>query len=446
MDTFLFLAVISGILVLLLLVLRYKIPAFLALLSSCLIVGLLTGYPLADLLQTIQKGVGNTLGFVAVVVGLGALLGGFLEATGGAAVLAHSTIASLGEKKASWGLLLTGFLIAIPVFFDVAFVILVPVVYSLQRKTGKSILAFALPLLAGLAITHAFIPPTPGPVAVAEILDAPLGWVIIFGMLVGLPTAYISGIFFPKFISPRIYAEAPPEVAPQHQTAKPLQLNHILLIIGWPLFWIIVGTILNEFGWQDSFHSSLQVPIQLLGHPFGALLSANFLAWIIFRKLYALPPKELLQISNKSLQPIGIILLLTGTGGAFKQLLIDTKVGEMLGSIIYSNQFPILLFAFLVAVLVRLMQGSATVAMITAAGLTAPLLNSDISDPQKALIVIAIAAGASIFSHVNDSGFWLVGKYLNLTEKETLSSWSIMTLIIAICGFFMVGIFSYWVS
>ena len=441
----LLISVFVGVLLLLILVLRYKIPAFLALLFACFVVGLLAGLPVVDIANAIQKGVGNTLGFVAVIVGLGALLGGFLEATGGAQLLAQRCIARLGEQKASWGLLLAGFFIAIPVFFDVAFIILIPVVYSLQRTTKKSILLFALPLLAGLAITHAFIPPTPGPVAVAEILDAPLGWVIIFGFLVGLPTAIVSGIIYPKYISAKLFVEAPVEVVIEKKESKPPKLRHVISIMAWPLFWIVSGTLTNSFAADLHLPTPIQMGMQLLGHPFGALLSANFLAWIIFRTQYNIDKKQLLSISNQSLKPIGLILLLTGAGGAFKQLLIDTRIGEMISELIHSNGISVLFFAFLIAAMVRLIQGSATVAMITAAGLTAPLLDPSVSEPLKALLVIAIAAGGSIFSHVNDSGFWLVSKYLNLNEKDTLRSWSVMTLLIALCGFLVVGILSLWV-
>lgn len=445
MEIISLISVIAAILLLLLLVIRFKIPAFLALLVSCFVVGLLVGHPLEQIFTSIQTGVGNTLGFVAVVIGLGALLGGFLEATGGAEVLAQKCLVFFGEQKASWALLISGFLIAIPVFFDVAFIILIPVVYSLQRKSGKSILVYALPLLAGLAITHAFIPPTPGPVAVAQILNASVGWVIIFGFLVGIPTALVSGIVFPNFIGSKIFVTAP-KLFEDKPSVNPPKLGHVLLIIGWPLGWIVLATCLNSTGFEHHLPENLQLTIQLMGHPFGALLSANFVAWILFRSHYQLDSSKLLEISNQSLQPVGLIILLTAAGGAFKQLLIDTQTGTMITNLVHSNGISILLFAFIVAVLLRLIQGSATVAMITAAGLTAPLLNDGISEPKKALIVIAIAAGSSIFSHVNDSGFWLVSKYLGLNEKDTLRSWSLMTLILSLTGFLMVGLISLWVS
>ena len=445
MEIYLLLSVLAAVLLLLILVMRYKIPAFLALLLSCFVVGLLANHPIEDVFKSIQTGVGNTLGFVAVVIGLGSLLGGFLEATAGAEVLTQKIITLFGEKKASWALLIAGFLIAIPVFFDVAFIILIPVVYSLQRKSGKSILLYALPLLAGLAITHAFIPPTPGPVAVAQILDASIGWVIIFGFLVGIPTAIVSGIIFPHYISTKIYGTAPELVLEEPLSNRP-KLRHVLLIIGWPLGWIVLATLIKSLNWESCLPDILQTTIQLIGHPFGALLSANFIAWILFRLHYQIDSSKLLEISNRSLQPVGLIILLTATGGAFKQLLIDTETGTIITNLVHSSGISILLFAFIISALVRLIQGSATVAMITSAGLTAPLLTDTISDPKKALIVIVIASGASIFSHVNDSGFWLVSKYLGLNEKDTLRSWSFMTLMLALIGFLMSALISLWIS
>ena len=209
MDYTLLWAVLAGIVLLLILILRFKLPAFLALLLSSISVGVFAGISITEILSTLQEGMGNTLGFVAIVVGLGTLLGGLLEHSGGAAALAQQILKWFGKKHTDWALVCVGFLLAIPVFFDVAFILLVPLVYSLQRKTGKSILFYGLPLLAGLAITHAFIPPTPGPVAVAEILSANLGWVITFGFIVGLPTAAISGPFFARIISKKIMIKAP---------------------------------------------------------------------------------------------------------------------------------------------------------------------------------------------------------------------------------------------
>ena len=436
MDYALLWAVLGGIALLLLLILRFKLPAFLALLLSSISVGVFAGISITKILSILQEGMGNTLGFVAIVVGLGTLLGGLLEHSGGAEALAQQLLKSFGEKRTDWALVTAGFLLAIPVFFDVAFILLVPIVYSLQRKTGKSILLYGLPLLAGLAITHAFIPPTPGPVAVAEILSANLGWVIAFGFVVGLPTAAISGPLFARIISEKIMVKAPviSSIEGQNKATTP-SLGVILLVIGLPLGLIVLNTLFTSFTITSTLPLFIGETLALIGHPFGALLIANLVAWYVLGKKRGVSSAALNQLANRSMAPAGLIILLTGAGGTFKQILITTNAGKMLAEVFAAQGVPLLLFAFLAAVSIRLLQGSATVAMITAAGLTAPLLNEALTSPQKALIVLAIAAGASILSHVNDSGFWLVSKYLGLTEKETFRSWSIMTLLIALVGF-----------
>ncbi|MGM0377455.1 MAG: GntP family permease, partial [Bacteroidota bacterium] len=365
---------------------------------------------------------------------------------GGAEALASYLLGKFGEKRAPWALMLTGFFVAIPVFFDVGFIILMPLVYSLQRKTGKSLLLYGLPLLAGLAITHAFIPPTPGPVAVAEIIGANLGWVILFGIFASIPSAIIGGPMFARYVSKKIHIDAPHFSEEETKLTSFPPAGLVLAIIGVPIILIVTNTLLTS-----PLFSSANIPSQvtsslgLLGHPFAALVLANLLAWYLLGIRRKLGKEKLLRITTQSMGPAGIIILLTGAGGVFKQMLVDTGTGEMLASWFAESGAGILLFAFVAAALVRILQGSATVAMITAAGLTAPLLGADIGEADKALLVIAIASGATIMSHVNDSGFWLVGKYLKLTEKQTFQSWTAMTTVLAVTGFATAWIISIFV-
>lgn len=429
-------AVIIGIIVLLVLILKFRIQAFIALLISSIIVGVLSGMNPSDIIATMQQGMGNTLGFVAMVVGLGAMFGAILEHSGGAESLANYLVNKFGEKNAPWALAIAGFFIAIPVLFDVAFIILVPIIYSLQRKTKKSLLLYGIPLLAGLAITHAFIPPTPGPVAVADILKADLGWVIFFGFITGIPTVIISGPLFAKYISKKIFVEAPILIEDHLKKSNYPAVGLIIAIIGIPIFLIVSNTVLNSSIVHDSFiPAQVKLWLQMIGHPFTALIIANLVAWYVLGIKRRFSKESLLKITTKSMEPAGIIILLTGAGGVFKQVLINTGTGEMLANYFANEGVSILLFAFLAAATVRIMQGSSTVAMITAAGLTAPLLAIDVSEIDKALFVIAIASGASILSHVNDSGFWLVSKYLGLNETQTFKSWTVMTTILSLTGF-----------
>ena len=445
-DYQLIFAVLFGIILLLTLILRFKIQAFIALLIASIVVGILAGMEPLDIISTIKDGMGNTLGFVAVVVGLGAMFGSILEHSGGAEALAKYLLDKFGEKNTSSALMLTGFFVAIPVFFDVGFIILIPLIYSLQRKTKKSLLLYGLPLLAGLAVTHAFIPPTPGPVAVADILKADLGWVILFGFIVGIPTAIISGPIFAKYIAKRIHVDAPKLEMDGIAITNFPSVGMILSIIGLPIVLIVGNTFLNSPLLEDiNIPDVVKKWMGLIGHPFTALILANLIAWYLLGIKRGVKKDDLLKITTKSMGPAGIIILLTGAGGVFKEMLVNTGSGEMIAGYLSDGGMGILLFAFIVAALIRVMQGSATVAMITAAGLTAPLLLGGVGELQKALIVIAIASGASIMSHVNDSGFWLVSKYLGLTEKQTFRSWTVMTTILALVGFTTVSIISIFV-
>ncbi|WP_028375175.1 GntP family permease [Leeuwenhoekiella sp. MAR_2009_132] len=448
MDYQLLFAVVFGVALLLVLILRLKLQAFLALLIVCVFVGSFSGLAPDFILDAITKGMGGTLGFVATVVGLGSLFGAVLEHSGGAKQIAHYLIQKFGIKKAPWSIMLTGFLVAIPVFFDVAFIILIPLIYALQRKTKKSLLLYALPLLSGLAVTHAFIPPTPGPIAVADILNANLGWVIVFGFITGIPTAAVAGPFFARYISKKIHIEAPYESLEDEDSSINLPPTGLVLsIIFLPIVLIVINTLINS-----PLAANWNLPEQvlfistLLGHPFTALILANLIAWYFLGVRRNVSKDELLTISTKALYPAGVIILLTGAGGAFKQILIDTGAGLMIAESLTSDYFPPVIFGFIIAAIVRIMQGSSTVAMITAAGITAPLLGiSNYSEMQLAILVIAIAAGASVFSHVNDSGFWLVKQYLGLSEKQTFKTWSILTTLIAFMGLFVSTVLWYLV-
>ncbi len=441
------LSVLLGIAFLLVLILYFKIQAFLALLMASILIGIFAGMPLSAIIPVVQKGMGDTLGFVATVVGLGALFGAILEQSGGATAIANALLRGFGVKRAPWAMMLTGFIVAIPVFFDVAFIILVPLVYSLQKNTQKPLLLFAIPLLAGLAVTHAFIPPTPGPIAAADILGADLGWVILWGTLVGIPTAMISGPLFATYLARKIPVGLPKLYTPQ---AEPQQLPSPTLIfgiIGLPIFLIVLSTLLGgEFAnvWQIS--PTWQQFFNFLGHPFTALILANVLAWGLLGIARGFSKQQLLEITTKSLAPAGVIILLTGAGGVLKQMLIETGAGAQLADQLAGSVGSPIVFAFLVAVIVRVMQGSATVAMITAAGMSASLLeNLSLSKPMLALVVIAISAGATTFSHVNDSAFWLVNRYLGLTEKQTFMAWSTTTTLLAFVAFLLILLLSIFV-
>lgn len=439
-TTFLVFIVLSAVALLLFMVLKLKISAFIALLITAIYVGIISGMPLTDVTTAIQNGMAGTLGFVATVVGLGAIFGQMLESSGGAESLAHYLVKKFGTDRASWAMVITGFIIAIPVFFDVGFIILVPIIYALSRDTKKSLLYYGIPLLAGLAATHSFIPPTPGPVAVADIVNVQLGWVILFGIIVGFPTAVIAGPVWGKFISKKIHLEPPAEF--EITTEKTYDENNlppfgmIALIIAIPLFLILLNTFTGLAVQKNWVEQSIYTDaLEFLGHPFSALIIATLIAIYFLCIKRGMDKKKILDLSTKALGPAGIIILITGAGGVLKQVLVDSGIGKIMAESMSNSALPPILLAWILAAIVRVTQGSATVAMITAAGIIAPVLSEfGLSDPHRALVVLSIASGATLLSHVNDSGFWLVGKYFGMNEKQTLQSWTVMESIIAVCG------------
>lgn len=436
---------LAGIFLLLFLVIRTKLHAFVALLLVSLLVGIAAGMPLNEVITSIQNGMGGTLGFVAVVVGLGAMFGKMLEVSGGAERLASTMISKFGEDKAQWALGVTGFIVAIPVFFDVGFIILVPIVYGLARKTGKSLLHYGIPLLAGLAVTHSFIPPTPGPIAVAELVGAELGWVILFGVLAGIPAMILAGPVFGRFIGKKIHVLIPDymELEEKEYDKDLPSFAMITSLILIPLVLILFNTLSGVLLEEGNMVREI---LTFLGHPFVALTIATLLTFYLLGTKRGYSRQEVQDIATKALEPAGIIILVTGAGGVFKQVLIDSGVGEVLGDMMGDSALPPIVLAFLIAAAVRVAQGSATVAMVTAAGLITPLLEMvGMTGPALGLIVIAIASGATVLSHVNDSGFWLVNRYFGMDVKDTLKSWTVMETIIGLTGFVVVLIISFFI-
>lgn len=438
---------------LLYLVLRVKLHPFLSLLITAMFLGVTSGMPLSKVNTAIQNGLGGTLGFVATVVGIGGIFGQILEASGGTEAIARNLIRRFGKDKAHWSLVMAGFLIAIPVYFDVGFIILVPVVYALAKDTKRSTLFYAIPLLAGLAVTHTFVPPTPGPVAVADMLGADLGWVILIGSLIGLPVAILAGPVFGSYISKKIDVAPPKHMmeelnngTEQSECSLP-SFTAVATIIGMPLLLMVVKSVIElliKLGYmQEGIVYDISV---FVGHPFTALIIATLMAAYFLGTRRGFTPKQLLDVSAKALAPAGMIILIIGSGGAFKEMLIQSGVGNVLAEGISATKLPPIVLAFIIAAAVRITLGSATVSMITAAGIIGPILEAyTLSEIHLALIVISIASGATILSHVNDSGFWLVGKYLGLTEMQTLRSWTVMETIIALGGFGIALLLSFFV-
>ncbi len=430
----------AAIAALLLLVLRFKLPAFLALMLVAIGFGLASGMPGEAVIGSIQSGMGGTLGFVAVVVGLGAMFAGLLEHAGGIRAIADRLLAVFGERRTGLALGVGGFVVAIPVFFDVAFILLVPLIHRLSARSGISRIHYAIPLLAGLCVTHAFMPPHPGPVAVGELLKADAGWVIVMAFACGLPAMLVAGPLYARRFRHLAAEEGQgAEVIPDESDvagAAPTQpaigfgaaLGAVLLPVA-----LILG---NTIGGALLPPGALRSTLSFIGHPFAALLIACLYAHLLFGVARRIPLDRLREIMTRALEPAGTVVLVTGAGGVFKQILVDSGVGAQLGASLAAHSLPIMPLAFLFAAIIRVAQGSATVAMITGASLVAPVLALvPLSAPQLALVVIAIASGATIASHVNDSGFWLVSRYLQISEADTLRSWTVTSTLAGTTGF-----------
>ncbi|MEL6530344.1 MAG: gluconate:H+ symporter [Pseudomonadota bacterium] len=423
-----------GVAGLLYLILARQVNAFAALLVAALATGLAAGLAPDAVLESVQNGFAGVLGFIAVIVGLGALLGTYLEASGGASALARTIVGNRPPGPAGFAMGFVGLVIAIPVFFDVGLILLFPLIQALARKAGKAAMYFGLPLLAGLATAHAFIPPTPGPVAVAEILGAEIGLVIVCGLIAGIPAMLLAGPFYARFADERGWLSSS---LPQADHDEEAIVDHGIAArasaaIGVPIVLIVMAAVAAQTGWSND-------AIAFLGHPFVALLiGCGFVAWVL-RPQDEMAQARLKEGLAKALEPTAVILLVTGAGGAFKQVLVDTGAGAMMAEGFLAFGIGPIVAGFLLAGLVRVAQGSATVAMLTAAGLCAPIaVAAGLQGWDLARMVIAIAAGASIVSHVNDSGFWLVSRYFGLSSGETLRSWTVASTIVGVTGFAVV--------
>ena len=450
---------VFGIALLLVLILRFKLQAFLALILVSVVVAVASkslnpdAVPLTQVAQTIVGSMGNALGFIATIIGIGAIFGAILEHSGGTQALATSLVRVFGEQKASWAMLITGFIISIPVFLDVALVMLAPLLYALARDTKKPLLTFGMPLVAGMAVTHAFVPPTPGPVAVGYILGVNLGWVILFGVIVGLPTAIICGPWVTEKIVKGIDISLPePESVPEESSPKLPGVGLILFLVALPIGLILLSTIVEQMTaagldatlTNEERKAALALAltqagmgsqmIYFLGHPVIALLLSTLMALHFLGTRRGVSRDVLLEIATKALGPAGIIILITGAGGVFKGVLKATGITDALAEAFGNSGIPVLVLAYVFATLVRIAQGSATVAMLTAAGLMGGFV-ADLSQQELALVTICIAAGATGFSHVNDSGFWMISRYFRMTEAQTLRSWSVVSTMISVVGF-----------
>ncbi|MFC3419037.1 GntP family permease [Salinicoccus hispanicus] len=432
--------------ILLFLIIKTKLQAFLALIIASLFVGLAVGMPPQELITHIEESMGGTLGFVALIIGIGTIFGEVLRASGASEKLALTLMDKFGEKNIVWALAASGFLVSIAVFIDVAIVILVPLTYALVRRSKKSLLYYGIPLTAGLSVTHTFIPPTPGPIATASIIGADLGYVILFGVIAAIPAVIIAGPIFGTFISKKIYVGIPEQFEKstfEYDEEKLPGFRGILIILLTPLL-LILGNTFSDLLLPEG--NIIREILMFIGNPIIALLIVTLLSIWFYGHRRGFTKEEMQRITTRALEPAGIIILITGAGGVFGQTLIATGIGDILADAMQTINMPLVVFGFVTASLIRITQGSGTVSMITAASLVAPLIpHFDVSEPMLGVVTIAIACGGTAFSHVNDSGFWMANRYFGMSVADTLKSWTVMKTLVGLTGFAVCLILSIFV-
>ncbi|MCI5867902.1 MAG: GntP family permease [Dorea sp.] len=442
-PTRLVVAAIVGLAILLVLIIKFKIQAMIAILVGALAIGLISGMPADTIITAVNDGIGNTLKGIALLVGLGSMFGAILEISGGAQTLAVTMVKWFGDKKAAWALGITGLIIAMPVFFDAGLIILIPLAFSLAKRTNRSSLFYAIPLLAGLAVGHAFIPPTPGPVLVATMLGVDLGWVILVGVACGIFSMIVAGPVWGAICGKKYYILVPEHVANQEDIDESKLPN----------FWTIVGIILiplvliilDSVSGVVPALAFLQPIFSFLGEPFVALLIATIVAMLLLGVKHGYNTEELEKIMTKSLEPTGMILLVTACGGVLRYVLQYSGLGDVIGNAVAEMSLPLVVLAFIVAALVRVCVGSATVAMTMAAGIVAAIPGiAELSPLYLACVTAAVAGGATVCSHFNDSGFWLVKSLVGMDEKTTLKTWTIMETLVGTTGFVVALIISFF--
>ena len=432
-PTRLLLAAAVGIMLLLLLIIKFKIHPVLSLLISALFIGLGAGMPVPTLVSTVEKGAGETLQGIILLIGLGSLFGGILEMSGGAQCVARTLVNRFGEKKSGIALGITGLVVGTTVYFEAGVVILIPLAFGLARRTKKSTLYYVIPLLAGLSAGFAFIPPSAGSVLVANMLNVDLGVMIAVGVPVGILSLLFAGIMWSKFIGRRIETGFPSniqEVREEEETNLPA-FSTVLGIILVPLVLILCSTISDYIPGIDGIRPVLEFIVT----PFVALIFAVLAAMYFLGKKQGYNGEQLKKIMDRSLRPTGQILLVITGGGIIRWVLQDCGMGEIIGPVLEKSGLPLVLVAFLIAALIRVSVGAAVVAMTMAAGIMISMPGvAELSPVYLAAMVCAINGGATVFSHVNDSGFWLVNSLLEIDEKTTLKSWTMMETIIGFTG------------
>ncbi|HCD1918017.1 TPA: GntP family transporter [Corynebacterium striatum] len=427
---------VVAVAVLLLLVIWLRVPAFVALIGVSIATALCSGIPLGDAVSTVTDGVGKTLGSVIVVVGLGAMLGKMIEVSGGAEAVAQYFTTRLGPAKVAGAVTLAAFILGIPVFFDVGFIILAPIIFGFSAVAKQNPLKIGLPVAGALLTVHVTLPPHPGPVAVAGVLDSDVGMMLTFGLPIAAITTAI-GFFAAKLLKvEKIERDKSPveleDMGPTGVAPSPFLILGLILL---PIVLIMVGTtgaMLTKEG------TTVNAFVSFIGSSPVALLIAVIVAWFFIGRQQHWNLERGASVMDSALPAVAVIIFVTGAGGGFANVLVESGIGKVLSDILVNAHMPLILMAFLLSLALRASQGSATVAMLTTAGLiNQPIIDAGLSTAQTSLVMLTIGFGALGLSHINDSGFWIVTKYLGRSVKQGLKSWTLLSTVFGVTGFLL---------
>jgi len=419
-----------GILALFLLVAVIRLNTFISFILVALGIGIFQGMPLDQLVGSLEKGIGNILGFLVMILGCGAMLGKLVAESGAAQRITEGLVAYFGVKNTKIAVMLTGFLVGITLFYSVGFVILVPLVFTVAASTGLPLIQVALPMLASLSVTHGFLPPHPAPSALSVMFEADLGKTLLYGFIVSIPAILISGPVLVRFL-PKVQARPIKEFQASRIFTKEEMpgLGISLFTTLLPVLIIGIATVLIEL---NSLSAQTTTVVEFIGNPVIALLITVLFAAYVLGIRRGKSVKEVMDIYANSIKGITMVLLIIAGSGALKQILVDSGVSQEIGVMLEGINISPLIIAWFIATVIRFTVGSATVAGLTAAGIVLPLVSA--TDVSPELMVLAIGSGSLMLSHLNDSGFWLFKEYFNLTIKETLSTWTVMETSIGISG------------
>jgi GntP family gluconate:H+ symporter len=429
---------VASILVLIVLIARYKINPFIVLFLVSLALAITVGMPLGTVVKSFETGVGNTLGHIAIVIALGTMLGKMMAESGGAERIALTLIDAFGEERVPWAMMLIGLIVGLPVFFEVGFVLLIPIAFNVAKRTGKSMILVGLPMVAGLSVVHGLVPPHPAALLAVQAFNADIGRTILFALIVGIPAAILAGPLYAKFIAPHIKLDEPNPIAAQFVEEKAERdlpgFGITIATVLFPVVLMLIGS------WADVFSpggSAANRMLRFVGDADISLLAGVLLSFVVLGTMRGFTRDTILKFSVECLAPTASITLLIGAGGGFGRILQDSGVSSAIVQAALNSHVSLIFLAWLVAVIVRLATGSATVAMTTSAQIVAPIAAS-MPGIHPEYLALAAGAGSLIFSHLNDGGFWLVKEYFHMSVADTMKTWSVCETIISVMALVMI--------